>query len=307
MRAVPCLFATVVFSHLLTIGVPSRAAEVLSAGDLISLAPRISSSDEKCKSIEIGGYLKEKDDFYMRFQAFYQSPDQFAFFLQDAADGTPILYSCNHKVLLYDPVSYSVLLSNDTNIEFSIMQIMDKFELSGDLIHTSKPCKLSFDIKSLLGGSVRSSKVDLVGNGKYRLTQITERGNSLVASVDMSVACPFQKLEIIDNKQHFTPICIDKILLNTPVVRDPFRFPSKETLAERITVREWPSNGLVEKLTGWALMMRACSIRVGARDSELRQTLRFPGFSTVDWEKVKENDKKFSRALRELLAPIPLK
>ena len=53
------------------------AAEELSARQLIDRAPVIRSSDENCRSIELGGYLRANESACLTFRALYRAPDNF--------------------------------------------------------------------------------------------------------------------------------------------------------------------------------------------------------------------------------------
>jgi hypothetical protein len=50
-----------------------------------------------------------------------------------------------------------------------------------------------------------------------------------------------------------------------------------------------------------AVMIRASEARKGANHPGLRHTIRFPGFRRIDWDEVRENDRKFSAVLKEFL------
>src|SRR5262249_27225513 len=139
------------------------------------------------------------------------------------------------------------------------------------------------------------------GDRKYRLTNTSERGNLLVASVDLAESFPFAKLEFIGQSEDKFTISTDKCDINKNIEDLRFTFPEKERLAEQIHVLNWAGDNSLVRLDELAAIIKASCARAAATQPELRAAITFPGLSEIDSEKVQVNDEKFSRGLRDLL------
>lgn len=287
--------------HLIALASASVAAGEPSASDLIGLAPVIRSSDEKCKSIEIGGYIKPNGFAHLTFRVIYRAPDKYALLINDGLDGTPLLFASDRRMFIYDPVQRVVLYSTDVNVDFSMRQEEDTLKFRCAAMEC-KDSKVLLDVKSFFSGPVKSDKVVKIGEREYRVTRTTEKGNSWVATIDPKELCPFSRIELIEHGNTNVIISINSICINGTLKDDQFAFPRKELLAEHIGVVDSPGEGSQKHLNGMPLM-RACYVRAAATNPELREAIKLPGLSGIDWDRVKENDKKLSQVLRDFLAP----
>jgi hypothetical protein len=285
----------------------SVMAEEQSASDLISLAPVISSSDKRYRSIEIEGSLKERGGAHLTFRSIYRAPDQYALFIKDGADDTPLLIATDRKMLIYDPVRPVVLFSDNVYIRSTLRQegrTCSCFWNWGDV----EPSSVLLDIESLYAEPAKNDEVIKTGDKKYRLTSTSDKGNALIADVDLAQSCPYIHLYFVMRDSDGPFLSISKIIVNGVLNDKEFAFPSKANLIRNIAVKDWPSGGaLLKDLNGMTLMTKAACVRMAASQPELRQSINLPGLFTTDWERIRRNDEKFSQVLRDLLSPGRMK
>jgi len=143
------------------VSVQAKAADPTTR-DLIALAPIVSSKDESIKSIEIAGYFASDGKIDTTFRALYQSPGRFAFLMSDGATGTPISFSANRNMLVYDPVRPELVYFTDA-IEYYEWGIEDgKLKMSvGHKFWSHDSIRIIVDFKAMFGAPTRNTVVKL--------------------------------------------------------------------------------------------------------------------------------------------------
>ncbi len=298
------LFISLVATHALA-GEPS-------VGDLIKLAPIIQSSDEKYRSIELGGYTQDDEgNVVLRFRSIYRAPDRHSLLITDGGDGTPISFASDGKLLIYDPMKGCVFYSAKANAGTRIGVEDGSFRYAWpQLIETDEPGYLRLDVKSMLDGPSRGDEVVRTGEGTYRLTRTSNSGNCYVFSIDRSAKNPFQKIELVMGHTNKVRLCLDKIVIDEPLGDEQFAFPSKERVAEKITVKNWSGDHLLEAIKELGSITRVYYARMAVKQSEVRDApglVNLYGLSKIDWEAIRENDRKFSQSIKDLVLQKPKK
>src|SRR5262249_50118052 len=235
------------------------------------------------------GHVKLNGLADLMFRAIYRAPDKYALFINDGADGTPLLFASDRKMFIYDPIRPAILYCTDVGIGFTFRQEGDRLRLrwAGAQVEASN---VLLDVKSVFGAPIGTDWVVKIADRKYRLTRTSERGNLLVASVDLAESCPFSKLEFIGQSDDNFLISIDKCTINKRIEDVQFAFPKKERLAEQIRVIDWSGDSSLKRHDEMAAIMRASYARAAATQPELGAVIPLPGFSEIDWERVKMND-----------------
>jgi hypothetical protein len=142
------------------------------------------------------------------------------------------------------------------------------------------------------------------GDKTYRLVLISDSGTSLIANVDLDRPSPFTRIEMREEGMDEPIICLEKIVLDGNLGDKDFAFPSKARLAELLPLVDGSDDTLFNDLTSWSLIMRASYGRLAILVPEWRAAIDPNNEAKVDWDKVRENDRKYSKALRELIETI---
>jgi hypothetical protein len=273
---------------------------------LIDRAPVIRSSDEGCRSIELGGYLRANESACLTFRAIYRAPSHFALLIRDGADGTPLFVAADRRILLYDPLRSALLWKEDTNIHFSLVKERDALRIHLDATtDKDRPSGVLVDIKSMVAGPFPNDIVTRIGDRKYRLTRTTEKGNSLECAIDLDRKQPYANIQIMHAGQNRPSLRIESLELNGNMDQDEFLFPKKDELAGKTCLRELPDGAMASSGGGLTVLMAACYARAAINKPEMREAIERAGFSDIDWKGVEENDKRFSHVLREALKTAP--
>ena len=283
---------------------PATAGEP-SAADLIKLAPTITSADPKVRSIEMAGTMR-MEGLRVRFRAIYRAPDRYAILFADGSDGTPLVFIADRQMLVYDPIRPSVLFMKDGHFNMAVRQKGEKSMFHWEFGKSSHiKDEITFDAKSLFDRPAVAENVVRDGDRTYRLFRTDEQGGTVVYSIDRAGKQPIESIRAFGKDGHEATLTIDRVVVDGPLKDEEFRFPDKTRLAENIDVHDWPGDGLLETFGEVAVMMRAFQARKGANHPGLRHSIRFPGFRRIDWDEVRENDRKFSAVLKEFLPASP--
>jgi hypothetical protein len=269
---------------------------------LIDLAPIIRSSDESCRSIELGGYLRANESIFLTFRAIYRAPGHLAVLIRDGADGTPLFLAADRKMLLYDPLRSVLLWKEDNNVHFSLTKEGDALRIHLDVTtDKDRPSNALVDVKSLVAGQFMNDKVVRIGDRQYRLTRTTEKGNALECAIDLDRYPTYANIKIIHDKQREPCLLIDVLRENVNIDNSEFFFPKREELAGKTCLRDLPGGAVTGNGGELTVLMRACYARAAIIKPALREAIGRSEFPDIDWKHVEENDKKISHELREAL------
>lgn len=267
---------------------------------MIDLAPVLSIDDPQTKSLDvqmvIGGGKQQ-----MMVRALYGGDGESALYISDPTDGTPLLVIAGGRLIAYDPIDGVLRTADNASASLHIRQEGKefKFDIGFAARRSDKPPKpwtMKVDLASIVKRSDRSDVQDL-GGGTYGLRQRGEK-SILYAAIDPERSCPYLRLEITDGKGE--GIVLDPVRRNEPVDPSAFAPPTRDELAKRIPVREWPGDGILARAEGMQAMMLIILARIYADDPKMRAELRQNWVTRVNWAKVKENDEKFAPILGEL-------
>lgn len=297
---------TLICTNLISIVMTPVLAGEPSIEDLMGMAPVIQSSDERIQSIELGGYWKDDNgNTMLRFCSLYRAPGKHALLIMDGTDGTPLSFASDRKLMVYDPINgYILYSSKDSSAKTWIRLENNIFTFSWPIsIDSEKSSSINLDIKSMLEGSSKSVDMTKTGEGKYRLTRTSNGGNFYIFHIDTSMKQPFQKVELVMGNTGKVRFCVDKIVVDGLLGDEVFEFPTKERLAEKIQVKEWSNEGILQAIEGLGSFTRTFYVRAAANLPEYRDSpnlINLFGLAKIDWEEIKKNDKKYSQALKDL-------
>jgi hypothetical protein len=294
------------------------AATSLSAGEpslaeLKGLAPVISSADATCRSVALAGCLRTDRHSSLKFRAFYKAPDRHALLIVDGADGTPLLFAADNKLFLYDPVEGVVHFSDDARTDLAI--VFRNRSLSFSFLHHFKEHRrgsMLVDVKSLLQDpaypipldtSTAVDQVEPAGNRRYKVVRTFEGSKDRVsARVDLDLASPYTAVELFVDGDSEPVFSVDKIAINGPLRDDDFAFPAREDLARGLVVKDVEGVRIPDSLSGAAMVAKACHTRSAIDLPRIRDSLRFPGHSNIDWEKLGLEDRQASKKLKDVMS-----
>jgi hypothetical protein len=293
----------------LLVSAPATAADP-TVHDLVALAPVVSSGDRRIESIELAGYFAPEGRITLTFRALYRAPDHFAFLMSDGADGTPIAFAVDRDLLVYDYARPQLMY-------FSGVTESDIWGAEGGkLLSTLKhnfsgrdTSRIVVDFKAMFGspdedGTPTRDSVVKVTDTQYIL--IKKRKKLYLRSrVDLTRACPFTTLEYADGPDADPHFCIDKVVVNGELDPAEFAFPSKERMADKVSVRYVSGENEFSQLEAASHVTGLLSVRDRLHKPALHRGWLVPAMMGVRWSRVMENDKAYAKLLKEIIPPGP--
>jgi hypothetical protein len=200
---IPCSLAAV----LLLSAQAVSAAPDETFEELIKLAPVISNADRKYQRIDLSVSYSVADWGKLSLRVQYEAPDRFALRLTDADDGTPIVYLCERKLLMYDAVDGAVRCFDSGSFIYEWGRRAGKLNLHYRVARRGPPCFILLDLKSAYDEKGIADELTRSGKGVFNLRRNLDGQTVFTAVVDRSRACPFREIgveraESRENRQH---------------------------------------------------------------------------------------------------------
>jgi hypothetical protein len=295
----------------------SAHADEPSARDLIELASVLDSADVGCWSLDVSGYIgSEKDatEPRLRFRALYRAPDRFSLLITDAADGTPLALCSGKKMLVYDPIGPTVYYSEAGGFILAATNTDNTFKFKCDYYFKyKKDDQILINLRSITSPERRDAegwafedRVFKRNACEFKLIRSHVEGlheAQLAVNVDLTKACPYTAVGLAyDGDVVFR---FDRLVLNEELRAEAFAFPTKEQLSRGLPINDVTmDDGLLATLQTSMIVARASLARAFVNSARPPGPIDLPRLVGVDWNRVKENDRKYSKTLREILPPI---
>ena len=290
---------------------PAKGGEP-TARDLIALAPVLDSLDKGCQSLDVGGWLGSDEPLApkMRFRTFYKAPNEFSLLISDTGDGTPLVLCSGKKMLVYDPVGPTVYYSENASFTLELRCTSTRLTFNYSFfIKDGKPHHILVDFRSVMSnfganaeGSGFGDSVAKRNANEFALIRSYETSPYLILNVDLAAKCPYTAAEFVYDGR--TGLRLDRLALDGDPGNESFAFPAKLRVMRELPIKDLTvdddvaANLDLTSVIAQATIVRAVLNRVGSPGRN-----EIPGLVGVDWDHVRENDRKYAKALRDLLSP----
>jgi hypothetical protein len=293
----------------------AQAGELPTPESLVALAPRLALSEPGVTNFTVRGTL-DAGDFKIQFDITAARPDSVVLSVIDPRDGTPLLFGCGGRMMLYDPMAGEVLVASawpGTKMELELPEPA-----------TTNAAKLGFwfgfqtvksnavtivDLASMERYASTDRKVREESPGRYQLSGLTKDGGRLRATVQPGRAeGAYVRLEASAPESPDRPaLVLDEIRINTAIPSGTFDFPDRAIRESGLPVRNLEAGSFLGSMLDLGRVMKALVVRMAlvlpdeARE-ELSGKLRL---GRVDWAAVRARDAEMSRALRKAVPAAP--
>ncbi len=300
-------------SLLLAIGVwMGASAPVAVTGqphpaDVVPLAPIVTSQNASYDRVKVRWYSKEGESADLAYSATYRAPDAFALQIEIARDGRPLLFISKNQLLLYNAVDGVVLyLSSvrfDVNCQFRDNALTMTYGIRWAAMKTDKPSTIHFDLMSLFAPGGGRDDISPAGCGTFKLTRRTDKGQSIVARIEPAMRCPYKAIAYTGEGQRDPNFIIHDISVGQDVSDQCPPFPSKDTLATRVSVQDWSPTAEESDQAIAAFIEKALFGRLAIADKAWRPQYEGWYHVKIDWDQVELTDRRISEVIRVLLKP----
>jgi hypothetical protein len=138
--------------------------------------------------------------------------------------------------------------------------------------------------------------------GEFGLIRSYENRPYLILNVDLAAKCPYTAAEFVyDGK---TNLRLDRLALDGDPGNEPFAFPAKLRVMRGLPIKDMTvGEGVAANLDLPSVIARATIVRAVVNRVGSPGRVEIPGLAGVDWDHVRENDRKYAKALRDLVPP----
>ena len=213
-------------------------------------------------------------------------------------------------MFLYDPVGPTVYYSEHAGIAVELTATSTKLKFRADgHLKQDKPNHILVDLRSVLLGDGReemaSAFEDRVTGRSTREFEVVRNFKSkpyIILNVNLTKECPYTAAAIAyDGKIYLR---LDWIVLNGETGEEPFAFPGRSRLPQGLPVEEVIGDlKLGEIADREKVLGRASAVRSVVNKTSPIGPTYIPGLDEVDWDRVRENDKKYAKIFRDLVPP----
>ncbi|MGB0292978.1 MAG: hypothetical protein ACPGIA_10415, partial [Luteolibacter sp.] len=139
---------------------------------------------------------------------------------------------------------------------------------------------------------------------RYMLSGQTDAGNQVVAVVDPDrKQGAFSRLELYQANSKNPFMVLDEISINQPIQDERFVFPVDRLKKSGIPAKEIKTEKIINGLLSIKRMMMAIMTRmviIGEGQIGLKRRIEAMSSKPIDWDQVRENDAKYSPALKKI-------
>jgi hypothetical protein len=280
---------------------------------LADLAPVLDSSNAGCQSLDIGGrnVVDATVSPTLRFRALYRAPRDFSLLISGATDDIPLAFCSGRKALAYDPVGSIVYYSENARFTLEVAAARERGNFGYHyyliLPRNKEPNGILVDLRSWFSTSARAAESGLVQDkvvkrnaSEFVLTRKFNNGYGLTFNVDLTQQCVYTAATVSCGDKAF--LALDRLILNHRLEDEDFWFPTKRQLSRVVRLKDVTSDIVhgddLNRALDRAMVIRAILNRPAATEPDHVSAL--PG---VDWDRVRESDAKYAKALRDIVPP----
>ena len=287
---------------------PLEESKPLSPLELKKGIKVIVPEKEGFSSLKIDSSLFCGADAVLNIRLFYRRPREYALYMLDSFDSTPIFVVTHGDCIMYDPLEDNIQYVRNAGVIYEVGIKEDRFIFKGAFNATwrhgnEEPKYLIkntvvVDLLSIINQvsvDLRSKKTD---QNEFLFMGYTERKGFCKAYINPAASIPIIRM-IIYPKGDKNPIfSFNKIETETIIDDEIFKSPLKRLRESKLHLKEMDIHEIKNaNLRQWA---KAIFIRSGMRHPELRGKIDAMGFQNIDWPKVINRDERVISILRKL-------
>jgi len=259
-------------------------------------------------SLEIDSSFFGGADAVLNIRLFFRKPEEYALYMLDSFDLTPIFVVTQGDCIMYDPLKDNIQYTRNAGVVYEVGMEKDQFILRGafnvalsHLAGDPKPLIKNTVVVDLLS-IINQVTVDLkslkTGENEFLFTGYTERQSYCRAHINPTTAIPIIRMMIYPKGQRSPFFTFNKIETETIIDDGIFKSPLKKLRESKLRLKEMDVPKI--KNADMTQLAKAIFIRSAMRHPELRAEIAHMGFHDIDWPEVINRDEKVSSILRKL-------
>ena len=310
----PCMLSILlpVIFFLYPLGViavePSKESRSLSPSELKEGIKVIIPEKEDFSSLKIDSSFFGGVDAVLNFILFFRKPEEYALYMLDSFDSTPIFVVTHGDCILYDPQKDNIQYVRNAGVLYEVGMKEDQFILKGAFVVTwpHRNEKLKFlikntvvvDLLSIINQVTVDLKSNKTGRNEFLFMGFTERKGFCKAHINPTAAIPIIRMMIYPKGDKNPIFSFNKIETEAIIHDGIFKSPLKRLSESKLHLKEMDIHEI--KNTDLRQWVKAIFIRSAMRHPELRGEIEQMGFKNIDWPEIINRDERVSSILRKL-------
>lgn len=259
-------------------------------------------------SLEIDSSFFGGADAVLNIRLFFRKPEEYALYMIDSFDLTPIFVITKGDCIMYDPLKNNIQYTRNAGVVYEVGMKEDQFILKGafDVAwrHWNEEPKplikntVVVDLLSIINQVTVELKSKKTGQNEFLLMGYTERQSFCKAHINPTKSIPLTRMMIYPKGQRSPFFTFNKIETEEIIDDGIFESPLKRLRESKLRLKEMDVHKLKNvDMTQWA---KAIFIRSAMRHPELRGEIARMGFQNIDWPEIINRDERVSSILRKL-------
>ena len=299
---------------------PFRLVAIEPLQDNMSLSPKelkkriqvVIPKKAGYSSLEIDSSYFMTPNAVLNIRFFFKRPDEYALYILDGFDSTPVFIVTQEHSLLYDPMKDHILHKRNKGLIFKVGHNLEKdqFILEAAFRHLTEESKpfikntVIVDLPSILNQMTIDLKAEKIARNEFLLSGFTKNQGYGAAHINTTAVIPLTRMMIYPKGQRTPVFAFNKIETETTINDGIFKFPLTRLNSSGIPVKEMEiheieSANILQEAKAIFMAIEAIFIRSAIRHPELRRETA-QRIQDNDWLSITKRDEKVSSLLRKL-------
>jgi hypothetical protein len=287
---------------------PLQESKSLSSSELKKKVKVIIPEKENFSSLQIDSSFFGGADAVLNIRLFFRKPEEYALYMLDGFDSTPIFVVTHGDCIMYDPLKDHIQYTRNAGVVYEVGMEKDQFMLRGafdvTLNHLTEETKpiikntVIVDLKSIINQITIELKSEKAGQNEFILMGYTERRSYCRAYINPTADIPITRMIIYSKGQKSPIFAFNKIETGEMIDEKIFLSPLKKLHESKLQLKEMDIREI--KNADMSQLAKAIFIRSAIRHQELRGEIDKMGFQNIDWRETINRDQRVSSILRKL-------
>jgi len=263
---------------------------------------------------EVFSFLKIDSSFFggadavLNLRLFFRKPDEYALYLIDSFDSTPIFIVAHGDFIMYDPLTDHIPYTRHAGVVYEVGMERDQFILKGafhvawdQLTGAPRPfIKNTFlvDLLSIINQMTIDLKSEKIGQNEFLLTGFTVKDSYCKVHINPTAEIPIIRMMIYPKDQTNPIFTFNKIETGEIIDDGIFKSPLRRLSESKLHLKEMDMSEI--KNADMSQLAKAIFIRSAMRHPELRGEVAQMGFQNINWQEIINRDERVSFTLRKL-------
>ena len=287
---------------------PSQESRYLSPSEIKKAIKVIIPEKADFSSLKIDSSYFGGADAVLNIRLFFRKPEEYALYMLDSFDSTPIFVVTHGDFIMYDPLKDNILYTRNAGVLYEVGMKEDQFILRGafnvaidHLTGDPKPLiknTVVVDLLSIVNQMTINLKSEKMDQNEFLLMGYTERDSYCKVHINPTADIPIIKMMIYPKGDKNPIFSFNKIETEAIIHDGIFKSPLKRSRESKLRLKEMDIHEI--KNADMSQLANAIFIRSAMRHPELRGEIAQMGFQNINWPEIINRDERVSSILRKL-------